>query len=271
MVDKNKFSQYIINDYFRLYSQYHRNNETDHLNLLLPYDKLITCGEISDYSCLMPKQILQVSKAFQFFIEKIIKNENEDDNNNNNKLQIIDCTAHIGCDTLLFYLLSSQKTNINIKVIGVEKNKKAFECLNENIKIANAINIELINENILNVIDKIGNKNSILYLDPPWGGRNYLDENKNNTSINLFLDKSDNNGDVLDIINFIDNAFQKEKCGSVIVKIPINYNITNFDKYSNQQNIFYCRLISIKKDIPTKKGNIYFYLLFIMKKKNNIS
>jgi predicted RNA methylase len=139
---------------------------------------------------------------------------------------VVDATANIGGNTLSF-------SSYFKSVIAVEINKKTFDVLVNNIETYKRTNVETINDDFLNLIDKI--KGDVIFMDPPWTGTFY----KMHDKIDLFL----SNVNIIDII-------PKLKCRMVVLKLPLNYNIVGLLDKIRKFEIFKVKsvmLITIKK------------------------
>ena len=145
------------------------------------------------------------SKFNQKIIDIILQH-----NKNNKNITIMDCTAWVGGDTVGFGLVFD-------KVVSLEKDPVNYECLVNNINVYELENVIALNFDFLErgfeIIDQ--NKPSILYFDPPWGGKDYYLQDK----IELFL----NDKNIKDIFNDIFNKFNF--VDAIVVKAPSNYNI----------------------------------------------
>lgn len=127
---------------------------------------------------------------------------------------ITDLTGCVGGDTILFGL------NFK-KVYSIEYNDNNYRALENNVKVYNLENVRLYHGDST----KIYNWNTdVLYLDPPWGGINY----KENDRIDLYL------GDIrVDI--FIQEILQRENRPKYIfIKLPRNYNFGRLYKFKNR-------------------------------------
>jgi 16S rRNA G966 N2-methylase RsmD len=129
------------------------------------------------YSITKPYESEQITKHMIKFINNEIRFEN---------CVITDATACMGGDLINF---SKKAKYVN----GVENNKENFDLLVENCKTFECNNINLINEDYLNIYNKL--TQDIIYIDPRWGGPDY----KLMKNIHLYV------GNVLlcDIINTI--------------------------------------------------------------------
>ncbi len=125
----------------------------------------------------------------KFLLINFFKNKNL----STKKLNIIDCTACVGGDTISLskYFKS---------VLSIEKNKTHFNLLKNNVEILGINNIKLINDDFINYIElnKNEEKYELLFIDPPWGGPNY----KNQEYIDLFINNNNEERiNLKDIIN----------------------------------------------------------------------
>lgn len=123
---------------------------------------------------------------------------------------IVDATACIGGDTISF----AKKFR---RVISIEFLADRFEFLKNNVEVYKLNNVELMNGNSLEIIPKLPNID-IIYVDPPWGGKNY----KEKTNLTLKL------GD-REIEDLANEFFDKDKMTStpllIVFKLPKNYDI----------------------------------------------
>jgi len=135
---------------------------------------------------------------------------------NTYKLNIIDATACIGGDSLSF----SKYFN---KVFSIEKDKTHFEILENNIKICEVENINLIHHDFISHINKkkLYKLYDILFIDPPWGGPDY----KNIEKLDLFL--YDIKNEKINIKTIINSYIDKFKY--IILKCPINFHLNKSD------------------------------------------
>jgi 16S rRNA G966 N2-methylase RsmD len=120
---------------------------------------------------------------------------------------ITDGTACIGGDTIHFAQIFN---NVN----SIEINKVHYNMLLNNINIYNLKNVNSYNDDLINIVPKL--KQNFLYLDPPWGGKNY----KEKKYINLYL----SNIPLYNIINMLIDYVSD----AIIIKIPFNFDLNNF-------------------------------------------
>lgn len=138
-----------------------------------------------------------------------------------NDITIFDGTACVGGDTIAF-------GNVFGTVISVEIDKKRFQMLLKNVDEYGLFNVMPINDNCLSILSKI-NFIDIVYLDPPWGGKNY----KSSTDIRLSI----SNKYIDEIINDIVNNVIRSKVKLIVLKLPKNYNIKQLYELTKHDDI----------------------------------
>ena len=137
-------------------------------------NKKLKITDVAKYSITKPIHTSWIkSLLINFFKNKNLSTKN---------LNIVDCTACVGGDTIS---LSKYFKN----VLSIEKNEIHYDLLKNNIEILEINNIILINDDFINYIklNKIEESYDLLFIDPPWGGPNY----NNHENIDLFI--NDNN------------------------------------------------------------------------------
>ena len=152
--------------------------------------------------------------------------------NNNTNLIITDGTANIGTDSIELAKKFKQVNSIEYSSIN-------YKALVNNVGILNEKkNIKCYKGDTNHIINSL--KQDIIYIDAPWGGRNYKDFN----NLKVFL------GDT-EILNFY--LANKNKAKIFIFKIPYNYDFEYFKKY----------IVNKITIIPfSKKNKIkYFYIV----------
>lgn len=158
-------------------------------------------------------------------ISNIIKSHLQEIKLNYNNSIITDATAGVGGNTISFAK--------NFKfVYSVEIDKTRSEYLLNNINVYNLKNVKVINDDCLNVINKIDN-HDVVFIDPPWGGRSYKDFKMLKLNIsNISLETLCN--------NIFDK--QKMKCtpNIIVLKLPVNYNLRYlYQKIMSSKIYFY--------------------------------
>ncbi len=130
---------------------------------------------------------------------------------------IVDATAHIGVDTIN---LSNQFPNAMIDAFEVVP--ETYDALVKNIiKFEKQNRIRAHNQDVTTwepdtMVD-------FLYVDPPWGGKNYDKED----SIDLFLQKDDNVQNESKNVNYlIDKWIESRRIQHIVLKAPKNFNKT---------------------------------------------
>lgn len=164
------------------------------------------------------------SQKLVYLIKKYFKNTN---------LIITDGTANNGSDTIAL--------GLNFKKINaIELNEINYKVLTNNVSVYNLSNVNLINGNSLEIIPTL--KQDVIYIDAPWGGRNY----KDNQRMELYLDKKEL-GKVYNELKKYTKLF--------IFKIPNNYDFTNFIQKTKVEKYYIHAYISNEK--------IKYFLLFV--------
>lgn len=143
---------------------------------------------------------------------------------NKENVTITDMTAGVGGDTISF----SKKFKF---VNAIELDKLRSQYLENNAKIYECNNINIINDDCLNIINNIDD-HDVVYMDPPWGGSAYkmYDTLKLNIS----------NEEVEKIcLQLMDPNFMKKVPKLIVLKLPKNYDIVYLYKQLNNKNIYY--------------------------------
>ena len=171
------------------------------------------------------------------FIKDIVKNDL------NNTL-IVDGTTSLGGNLKSFIYHFKNIIGIEINQIRFNKLlhllnlkfKYVFSKNKENIFSykTNKKNIILINDSFNKYIENIckhNMKNIIIYLDPPWGGKNYKEYN------NIILGLA---GFPLHLL--VENIKKINKDTYIILKLPLNYyleSFTNIKEIKNMEKFYY--------------------------------
>ena len=145
-----------------------------------------------------------VSKFISNIIKKYIRNNIYDD------IIITDATAGVGGNTISFL---QNYGNIN----AIEIDSDRFSYLKNNINIYDILKkVKLYNSDYTLIYDKL--EQEIVFIDPPWGGKNY----KDNNNIDLKLSNID--------LSLICNNL-KNNTKLIVLKVPQNFNFKKF--YNN--------------------------------------
>lgn len=132
---------------------------------------------------------------------------------NNTKIFITDATAGVGGNTISF-------AHIFDHVNAIEIDKLRYYYLKNNLQIYNLKNVDTYCGDCITVLPRIKNQ-QVVFVDPPWGGRNYKKYE------NLRLHISD-----ISIETLCNTVLDKNKmeCSPelLILKLPKNYDLTYF-------------------------------------------
>lgn len=149
----------------------------------------------------------KASDKLVYLIKKYFKSDN---------LVITDGTGNNGSDTIALGLNFKHINSIELDPIN-------YSVLENNVKSVYKLNnVELFSGDSIEVIPKL--KQDVIYLDAPWGGREYGKESR----LGLYLGKYE--------ISDIYNKF-KSNTKLFVFKVPKNYDFTHFiqntllDKY----------------------------------------
>jgi tRNA/tmRNA/rRNA uracil-C5-methylase (TrmA/RlmC/RlmD family) len=151
------------------------------------------------------------------WITNIILNFIRNKDLDNPPLNIIDSTAGIGGNTIHF----SKYFN---KVKAIEINSVHYEVLKNNIDALNIKNVELCFDNFMNQL-KNEKKDSIFFLDPPWGGKSY----KSFKYFCLKIGKLP--------LHSVLNILYENNYKYVVLKAPYNLNISLLVDNVNYENM----------------------------------
>jgi len=185
------------------------------------YSKFVVLEE-SEYSSLTPYAAKQVGDIIEAYFGG---RENIND--------ILDATAHIGCDTINF------RTRFGANCISLEIDQAAYACLVQNqqaftelkehvpdkqlddLHIYYPDNNFSVHCNCIEFIKGFKKTMDFVYFDPPWGGPGY-GKQKN---MMLFLEYK---GRKYPIYTVVTNVFKEGFCKTVVVKTPFNFNMYIF-------------------------------------------
>ena len=160
--------------------------------------------DIGEYSITRPDEADLITQI-------IIKETNDTDT-------ILDAMAGSGGNTISFC------TTFN-KVVSVESDIHRFNILKNNLDQYNFKNYNTFYDDCLNIIDK--GKYNIIFFDPPWGGKNYLKQEKVELSISGFK--------IWMILKYI---LSENKNCNIFLKIPSNFDLLRLkSELSSFENI----------------------------------
>ena len=214
----------------------------------IDYNKLRITDE-GKYSLTKQSDSLAIIKAMQNVMGQ----------DNLGGLTILDGTANVGGDTIRFGM------NFN-KVISVELNVENFDVLRNNVDVFELQNkVELINGDITKVWNDVQTFTDVLFLDPPWGGKDYRGDEEE--VLNLFLSG-------MSISEFVGKVLlSPHRPSYIFIKLPVNYNLNSFRDmpYVSDMQVFTIRkfyllcLIVDDRKTQLKKADIlssFFSLSF---------
>ena len=137
-------------------------------------------------------------------------------------ITIVDATGGGGSDSIYF--------GQNVRnVISIEINKEYYKILTNNVSCYNLDNIVTISGNSLEIIPKI-NYFDIIYIDPPWGGKEY--KNKEKLSLKFGNTSLENS-----IVSFFNLSVMTIIPKFIVVKLPINYDLKKMFNVLNIHNL----------------------------------
>lgn len=156
---------------------------------------------------------------------------------------ILDCTGCIGGDTIALGKAFNS-------VQSIEIDTERCEMLQNNVNIYELKNVTVVNECCIDYIKK-SVSSDVIYIDPPWGGSNY----KNNEVTKLSI----GNITIEEFTLGLFNGMFSEGCPKLLaMKLPKNYD------YS-----YFCKIVNENKDMKIIKHKLpKIDLLIVMKKIN---
>lgn len=149
-------------------------------------------------------------------------------------ITITDMTANVGSETIRFGMEFD-------KVNAIEIDPVTCGALKNNVSVYGLTNVNVFCGNSVKIIEELDQ--SVLYADPPWGGKDY----KTLKAMNLELSG-------VDIVDIIKNNLSRAKI--FVLRVPKNYDFNNF----------YEKLLPNKitsYGIKKKTGDIKFYILVL--------
>lgn len=165
-------------------------------------------------------------------ITKIITTHGKHYNLQKYDINITDCTAGCGGDTIAF------ARHFNF-INSIELDPIRFSNLNNNISVYNFNNVNCYCDSFLNIISKLSNHN-VIYMDPPWGGPNY----KLFNNLRFEIDNIPLENICLDIF---DNDKMVKTPKFMGIKLPKNYDIKHFYTKITSNNNLKIFLYDLKK------------------------
>lgn len=131
------------------------------------------------------------------------------------KITITDATAGIGGNTFSFFHLFEY-------VNAVEVHRGTFEMLETNLKECGCKNVTLINDDYVKIMNNL--KQQVVFIDPPWGGREY----KKYKNLTLTLSS-------VHVEDICSKLLSSKNI--VVLKLPLNYSFDQiYGKLYNKKN-----------------------------------
>ena len=135
-------------------------------------------------------------------------------------MTITDATAGVGGNTISF-------ANYFKKVNAVELDFQRFCFLQNNINVYELNNVDVYNYDYTKLFNNL--EQDIVFIDPPWGGRNY----KAYDLLRLGVSN-------MSLETLCDNIFKYNKCTKYIVlKLPYNYDLKYIDEKIDKKTYVY--------------------------------
>jgi hypothetical protein len=162
-VKQQRFSSSIIEDSNKLKSK----------DYYIDYSKVYITEE-SKYSSLLPRDIEQVNHILKNWFDV------------NSISSIIDATSHIGLDTIHMNRLFKNAT-----IDSYELNKDTFQLLSHNVSKLCNDKVHIHHQDFTTI--SLRYDINIVYIDAPWGGRNYKEKKDKQlflSEINIIIDNS---------------------------------------------------------------------------------
>jgi 16S rRNA G966 N2-methylase RsmD len=191
---------------------------SNHIKKLFPnINENLYCKIMIDtvgiYSITKPYEADKISKIIKSIYQKYI--------NNTKTITITDATAGVGGNTLSFCKFFD-------KVNSIEINPHRHIILLNNLKLYENKNYNSYNMNYLNMYKTI--TQDIIFIDPPWGGKNY--KYKKNININL------SNNSINDLILLL-----KDSCKLIVFKLPLNCNLDDIPPEITKYHIYINKML----------------------------
>lgn len=130
---------------------------------------------------------------------------------------VTDATGCIGGDTIQFALRC-------LFVNSIELKKENFEALQNNVQVYNLQNVTIHHGDCTKIFNW---KTDILFVDPPWGGPNY----KENETLELYLSEKRLDEWLEEIL------LKKIRPKYIFLKLPQNYNFSRLNFLPNMEII----------------------------------
>lgn len=158
---------------------------------------------------------------------------------NHQDAYVTDATAGVGGNAISFAM--------NFKnVIAIELDELRYKYLVNNIDVYDIDNMKAIHGDSLELLSSI-NKQHVVFIDPPWGGKDYKKYQK------LKLSLSD-----IPIEQICNNLFDDNKTKSpplfIVLKLPVNYDLKYLYETIENDIIYLHKLHKMNIVVITKKN-----------------
>lgn len=147
-----------------------------------------------------------------------------------NNICIVDSTACVGGDTITFAILFDQ-------VVSIELNEKWYNYLKHNVEQYKLNNVLTIKGDSMTIIPNLSGFHAI-YIDPPWGGKQYKFQHK----LRLSFGKKTLEHAIIDLF---DPKYDQLRL--IAVKLPRNYDLKYLYETIAALNRFDVYLYELKK------------------------
>jgi 16S rRNA G966 N2-methylase RsmD len=158
--------------------------------------------EVGMYSISTPKKADIISRIILDCLQRRIPAD---------KIVITDAMAGVGGNVISF-----AKHFGHVNAVEIEQNR--FKYMINNVGIFKCHNISALNLDYINVLNKL--KQDVIFMDPPWGGKQY----KEQEHVNIMIGTHQLN-------EVIQTITQSALCRLLVLKLPTNYDIDQFKDY----------------------------------------
>lgn len=130
------------------------------------------------------------------------------------KLVVTDATAGLGGNVFSF-------AEYFDSVFAIEKDPDRFMMLVNNVSVLKHVNVTCTMGDFRNVIYNMFQ--DVIFMDPPWGGKDYKNSKKMRISI-----------DGTDFAKICNDIFDGNICSLLVIKLPLNYDLDTFPEQIKQ-------------------------------------
>ena len=155
---------------------------------------------------------------------------------------IVDGTAGIGTDALTLALTFRHAT-----VYAIENNPLTYAALYQNSRCYNFPNLKVVKTDIMHFLNTTSEHIDILYIDAPWGGKEY----KKNTCMNVYINKK------LALSDIVKHYHVMFKNCIIVFKVPINFCFDEFE-----HSVVHDTCLGVHK-VPYKCRNVIKFWFYV--------